>query len=273
MDPYQSPDTQSDEAIAAMTTRLEDRGTNADFQGMIDDYLADIPADRSIAVLDLGCGTGVVTRRLTEHLHPGSRLHGADISERFLDEARRRSGKAEIRWDLVEGDALPYEDGAFDFVIMHTLLTHVPDPVATLREAGRVLKDGGRIIAFDADYASTTYAYPDRETMREIDYRLLSAVAANIDVCRQLPRLIREAGLVLSRHRAYVLSEAGRGDFWLSSVEGFARLIPALEILPEEQGREWVEHMRRSHEQGTFFASSNYYTFTAEKTGGEGRGN
>ena len=269
MDPYQSPDSQSDEAIAAMTTRLEDRGTNEDFQEMISDYLFGIPQDEAVSVLDLGWGTGVVTRRLEEHLSQDSRLVGADISERFLKAAAEFSQSDFIRWERVPEGRLPYEDESYDFVILHTVMSHVPDPVATLAEAGRVLKRGGRLIVFDADYASTTYGYPDFEKMREIDHKLLAAVAANLDVCRQMPRYLVAAGLVMEGHEGYLISEAGEGDFWLSSVQGFAKLIPALGILPPKEGEAWVNHMLRSHDEGTFFAASSYYTFVASKAGGD----
>ena len=45
----------------------------------------------------------------------------------------------------------------------------------------------------------------------------------------------------------------------------FARLIPAMGILAEAEGRDWVEHMVRSHDDGTFFASGAFYTFHAAK--------
>ena len=45
----------------------------------------------------------------------------------------------------------------------------------------------------------------------------------------------------------------------------FARLIPAMGILPEEEGKDWVEHMVRSHDEGTFFASGAFYTYHAAK--------
>ena len=45
----------------------------------------------------------------------------------------------------------------------------------------------------------------------------------------------------------------------------YSRLIPAMGILPEEEGRDWVDHMVRSHDDGTFFASGAFYTFHAVK--------
>jgi hypothetical protein len=46
----------------------------------------------------------------------------------------------------------------------------------------------------------------------------------------------------------------------------FSRLIAAMGILPEAEGRDWVEHLERSHQDGTFFASGAFYTFHAVKS-------
>jgi ubiquinone/menaquinone biosynthesis C-methylase UbiE len=267
MDPYQFPDAHNDQVLDAMFTRLEDRGRNPVFRGMMHEYFTQLPSDEPVKVLDLGCGTGVVTRELSEYLHRDSEIIGMDISARMIEKARELSGGHRIEWMACDEGPLPFPDDHFDAVIMHTLMSHVPDPAGTLREAGRILKPSGRAVIFDADYAGTTFAHPDLHKMRETDFRLFSFIAANIDVCRQMPRLLREAGLLLTGHQPHVLSEAGHGDFWLSSVQGFARLIPQLNILPPEAGKAWVDHMLKSHEEGTFFASGNYYTFLAEKPG------
>ena len=95
--------------------------------------------------------------------------------------------------------------------------------------------------------------------------KLTSAIATHPDICRQLPRLLKAAGFRLQRHDSTLLSECGTGDFWLSSVRGFARLIPALGILPAAEGQAWVDHMLRSHADGTFFAAGAFYTFHAVK--------
>jgi SAM-dependent methyltransferase len=265
MDPYSNPDQQADTTLQAMITRLEERGQHPVFHRMIDQYANEIAADTPIRLLDLGCGTGVVIRLLEQRLHPAAILHGADISRCLLDAARGLAPDSRVNWDHLDGTRLTYADAAFDCITMHTLLSHVPDVGKLLEEVFRVLKPGARLIVFDADHASTTYGLPDYVTMRDIDHKLTSAIATHPDICRQLPRLLKAAGFRLQRHDSTLLSECGTGDFWLSSVRGFARLIPALGILPAAEGQAWVDHMLRSHADGTFFAAGAFYTFHAVK--------
>ena len=264
-DPYTDPDSQADATIQAMISRLEERGQHPAFLRMIRDYASTLSQDRPLTVLDLGCGTGVVIRQLAETLHPSSELHGADVSVSLLDEARKLASTERIRWDRVSSDHLPYAEATFDAVIMHTLLSHVRDPVGVLAEAARVLKPQGQLIVFDADHAGTTYGQPDYATMRRIDYLLTSAIATHPDICRQLPRHLKATGFILHRHRAEILSECGRGDFWLSSVRGFARIMPALGILSPDEAQSWVDSMLDAHEQGTFFAAGAFYSFHARR--------
>lgn len=265
MDPYTNPDQQSDTTLQAMITRLEERAKHSVFEGMIRDYIAEIPKDGPLVVLDFGCGTGVVIRALEPVLHPDSDLYGADISSRLLESAQALSEGTRIHWDKVEPQRLPYSSETFDVIIMHTLLSHVSNPEATLEEAARLLKPKGRLIVFDADHAGTTFGLPEYSRMRECDFRLTSAIASHPDICRQMPRYLQAGGFQLRSHRSHVLSECGRGDFWLSSVRGFARLIPALGILSEAEGEAWVKQMLEDHETGKFFAAGAFYTFHAEK--------
>ena len=262
-DPYTNPDAQPESAIQAMITRLEERGRNERFLRMIRKYAGSLPSSSPLSVLDLGCGTGVVLRQLKAVIHPLSALRGADVSAGLLNEARRLDSDSRVEWDHISPGPLPYAEATFDVVIMHTLLSHVPDPVYVLNEVRRVLKSDGQLIVFDADHAGTTYSQADYETTRHIDFLLTSAIAAHPDICRKLPRLLRMCGYDLKDHDSEVISECGRGDYWLSSVRGFARLLPTLGVLSDHEASSWVDYMMQSHENGTFFAAGAFYTFYA----------
>lgn len=263
-DPYTNPDEQVESTIHAMITRLEERGKHSGFLQMIRRYAKTLPMERPLKILDLGCGTGVVVRQLLDVLHPASQFHGADVSAELLKEAARLSPDDCITWDHLDGGALPYADGSFDAITMHTLLSHVQDPVFLLSEARRVLKENGTLIVFDADHAGTTYNQPEYEVTRRVDHLLTSSIATNPDICRQMPRILKASGFKITDHRADVISECGKGDYWLSSVHGFARLMPTIGALSPEEAESWVDYMLKSHEEGTFFASGAFYTFYAQ---------
>lgn len=91
-------------------------------------------------MLDIACGTGIVTRRL---LRPGRTVIGVDRSPGMLVPAAQR-----IPGGAVCGDAtrLPFASGSVDAVVMVWLLHLLPDPEAVLAEALRVLRPGGRLV-------------------------------------------------------------------------------------------------------------------------------
>jgi len=95
-------------------------------------------------VLELGCGTGSMWK---EHLHlldNGSTAVLSDFSEGMLKEAKQNLGEqANIEYQVIDIQDIPYEDNAFDVIIGNMMLYHVPDLKKGLSEVARVLKNGG----------------------------------------------------------------------------------------------------------------------------------
>jgi len=96
-------------------------------------------------LLDAGCGTGGFLRFAIDAGSPG-RVCGVDIAGDAINFARRRVPEAELQvapvWEL------PFEDGAFDLVVMNDVLQHVAEPSIgpTLRELRRVMAPGGALL-------------------------------------------------------------------------------------------------------------------------------
>ncbi len=102
-----------------------------------------LPAETGI-VADLGCGTGPLLSALGPR---AQRVIGVDQSPRMLREAARRLPGADLRLGRLEH--LPLSDGEADVAILSMTLHHQPDPRLALREARRVLKEGGRLIVVE----------------------------------------------------------------------------------------------------------------------------
>lgn len=94
-----------------------------------------------LAVLDAGCGTGLLLQQIA---HFG-RVEGVDISDEALDFCRKR-GLTNVRKADVTN--LPFEDQSFDFITALDVIEHLDDDVQALREWRRVLKPGGRVFIF-----------------------------------------------------------------------------------------------------------------------------
>lgn len=98
-------------------------------------------------VLELACGTGIVTARLRARLDPGLRLVASDLSKPMLDYARNKlRGLAGVEWREADASALPFKDAAFGEVVCGFGVMFVPDKQAVFREARRVLREGGGIL-------------------------------------------------------------------------------------------------------------------------------
>lgn len=158
-------------------------------------FEAMVPAPAGARLLDVGCGTG---SSRTIYARAG-RYVGLDHSFAAVRHARSVHGSE--RW--VGGDALqlPFADRSFDVVAFSSVLHHIADRTAALREALRVLRPGGRVFAFDPNLlhpAMALFRHPSSPLYRpegvSPDERPL--------LPSQLARSFREAGLTDIRQRA-----------------------------------------------------------------------
>ena len=107
----------------------------------------------SLRILDLGCGTGEITRRLADR-YPQAALVGVDILEGNLALARSASTAFERRIVYAQGDAfaLAYPAAHFDLVVCRHMSQAVPDFPLVLAEITRVLRPGGWLHLLSEDY-------------------------------------------------------------------------------------------------------------------------
>lgn len=96
-------------------------------------------------VLDVACGTGVVTRRAREEVGPTGAVAGLDPTPGMLAMARRVTPEG-IDWHEAPAEAMPLPDGAFDAVLCSMGLQFFADRAQALREMRRLLAPGGRVV-------------------------------------------------------------------------------------------------------------------------------
>ncbi len=103
------------------------------------------PGDR---VLDVACGTGILTRRLAAAAGPAGRVVGVDLNPKMIEVAHELTAGHALPIEYRQGDgtALDLPDVAFDAVYCQQGLQFFPDPAAGAREMRRVLDTSGRAV-------------------------------------------------------------------------------------------------------------------------------
>lgn len=117
------------------------------FEPYAADLVARLDLPEGAAVLELACGTGIVTKRLSQRLGPTAKLVATDLNEAMIAHARAKfSPEDAIEWKPADATELPFADESFDAVVCQFGVMFFPDKEKAAREAFRVLKPGGTFL-------------------------------------------------------------------------------------------------------------------------------
>ncbi len=111
-------------------------------------------------VLEIGCGTGILTAALAQAL-PDARITAVDRDEHLLAQARLRCPQPTIHFERQDAAALPYPARAFDLAICRYVLMHQEAPLVVVGETHRVVAPGGAAVAIEPDWGARA-VYPTR---------------------------------------------------------------------------------------------------------------
>ena len=268
-DVFQSLNELPPDAIERIVQRLEFRANDPAFVQMLDNYLKGLRLEPGARGLDLGCGTGVVSRALARRENFSGALIGIDFSDALVAAARGLANQEGVgdRIEFRVGDSHALDDaaGSYDVVIAHTLVSHVVDPAKVVAEASRVLRPGGTLAVFDGDYASLTYGAGARSANAAMVDAILSAVVANPHVLRGFPTILQSAGLQLEAFLPHVYAEAGVGSFFINLAESYVPVVVSVGTIARDEADRWLAVQRDASTGGTFFGACNYYTYLARR--------
>ena len=146
-----------------------------------------LPQDRNLRVLDVGCGAGFFSVLLAKE---GYQVTGVDLTPDMIENARILAAEEKTACDFLVMDAenLSFADESFDVVISRNLTWTLPDVKSAYREWVRVLKKGGVLLNFDANYGLSDFTdlseLPDNHAHQEIDDSMMRECE---EIKRQLP--------------------------------------------------------------------------------------
>jgi SAM-dependent methyltransferase len=113
-------------------------------------YAADLSSRVALrqpsGVLEIGAGTGVVTRHLANALLPDVSIVATDLNQPMLDQAAAAGTSRPVKWRQADAMLLPFPDEAFDVVVCQFAVMFFPNKVKAFSEARRVLRPGGFFI-------------------------------------------------------------------------------------------------------------------------------
>ena len=117
-----------------------------------------LPEKEHLRILDVGTGTGFFAVLLAQ---AGHQVEGIDLTPAMLEEARSLAAQRnlDIVFREMDAQALSYAEESFDVVLSRNLTWTLPEPEKAYREWFRVLKPGGWLLNFDADYAANVRSH------------------------------------------------------------------------------------------------------------------
>jgi SAM-dependent methyltransferase len=272
-DPYGRTFQMDASAIEAIAARLEARKQHPLFLRAIDDYMDALALTGPEAILDLGCGTGVAARVIACRPDLTGPITAVDVSAelvargRHAAEAEGLGGRIEFHVGDAHGLA-GFADAAFDVVVMHTLVSHVAEPAVVLAEARRLLRPGGRLVVFDGDYASTTFATDAPDGGAATDRIVQGALIAQPRIMRAMPRLLAEAGFALRWSRGWLAMDVGRADFTAPGLPSLRVLLPRTGAMTQSEADAYVDGLERASAENRFFGGYALYACIAMRDDG-----
>ncbi len=146
------------------------------------------------AILDIGCGRGLLLEKVRAVAVEGSVFSGIDISPELVRISKESNPVADIR--VGDAEALPYPDNSFDVVFMTEVLEHMLDFKAALSEVRRVLKAGGIFIVSVPNRDWASYDFYDK-----IRNHSLQPVDDHYFRFTEISDLLTEQSLTIKRYR------------------------------------------------------------------------
>jgi len=214
-------------------------------------FVEHVSIRKGARVLDVGCGTGNLAIALGE---VAASVIGVDLSAPYVEFARAKAARDNVKFDVGDALNLPYTDGAFDHALSMLALDVLPDPARGLAEMGRVTRPGGTVAVVVNDFRC---GWTPFSMLWDTAAVLDSAASAVRDEMVSKPlgwpdglaTLFRASGLadVQASHVGTLFEYASFDDYWDTFLTGQGKTGAYVSSLEQGPRRELERHVRAAY--------------------------
>jgi SAM-dependent methyltransferase len=253
----------SGEALQA-AIRMESRAREAASAEMFQQLVAPLLDSHIKTVLEFGCGTAALSRRIAQAL-PDARVYASDKSEGMLTAARHLAEIEKISniqlelWDVLDETGFPFPDKQFDLIISSVVIPYLDDAqtITLIKKMSARLSPGGVLAFVEQDLATDSLNFPKSDLIRNIlakDSRNLKLTLA-----LGLRPYLRQTGLRPLPRRSFLWTDDTYGVYTRDLLERFADAAYEKGQIKGEERDEWKKTLNDLAASGDFYYGLVYH--------------
>ena len=264
-DPYSDLAAQDVAVQERIADAIEARCLDAAQMEIRASYLSDLELPAGAFAVELGSGTGHITRDLLT-LAGAERALGIEPSPVMVARAKKSfAGDDRLVFETGDAKSTGLEDNSIDLVLAHTLLCHVPGPEDVVTEAFRILKPGGILAICDGDYDTATAQIGDYDPVDQLVRFMINQNVTNLWIMRQIGGILTQTGFEMGRRRGHGYVAEGEAAYFLTVIDRGADRMVETGLLQPETAQALKSEARARVSSNRFFGYMSYVSQIARK--------